>query len=177
MCRTYNGFDINGLGYKKDGRGNICPVTIILPELAMIAVKETNSDCGLGDEATIRRFFEILEQKIDEGIEMLEFRYRHICSQSADSAKEMWKNNTMAGYIPEEGIESAIKSGTLALGFLDIATTLRILIGVDHTDEKGMELAKRILKLYSEKCAARKEEVKLNHSVYATPKHRWGLVR
>ena len=37
MCRTANGMDINGLGQLKDGRGNICPVTIILPTLAMKA--------------------------------------------------------------------------------------------------------------------------------------------
>jgi hypothetical protein len=36
-CRTANGWDVNGLGQKKDGRGNICPVTIILPTLAMEA--------------------------------------------------------------------------------------------------------------------------------------------
>ena len=30
-CRTANGWDINGFGQLKDGRGNICPVTIILP--------------------------------------------------------------------------------------------------------------------------------------------------
>ena len=36
-CRTANGWDINGLGQLKDGRGNICPVTIILPTLAMQA--------------------------------------------------------------------------------------------------------------------------------------------
>ena len=35
MCRTANGWDINGFGQRKDGRGNICPVTIILPTLAM----------------------------------------------------------------------------------------------------------------------------------------------
>ena len=40
MCRTANGMDINGLGQLKDGRGNICPVTIILPTLAMES-KET----------------------------------------------------------------------------------------------------------------------------------------
>ena len=34
-CRTANGWDINGLGQQKDGRGNICPVTIIMPTLAM----------------------------------------------------------------------------------------------------------------------------------------------
>ena len=26
-CRTANGWDVNGLGQQKDGRGNICPVT------------------------------------------------------------------------------------------------------------------------------------------------------
>ena len=40
-CRTANGWDINcddpKLGQLKDGRGNICPVTIILPTLAMQA--------------------------------------------------------------------------------------------------------------------------------------------
>ena len=36
-CRTANGYDINGFGQLKDGRGNICPVTIILPTIAMEA--------------------------------------------------------------------------------------------------------------------------------------------
>ena len=36
-CRTANGYDINGFGQLKDGRGNICPVTIIMPTLAMEA--------------------------------------------------------------------------------------------------------------------------------------------
>ena len=35
MCRTANGWDVNGLGQQKDGRGNICPVTIIMPTIAM----------------------------------------------------------------------------------------------------------------------------------------------
>ena len=43
-CRTANGFDINadpGVNPQtKDGRGNICPTTIILPTLAMEAKKE-----------------------------------------------------------------------------------------------------------------------------------------
>ena len=41
-CRTANGWDINGLGQLKDGRGNICPVTIIMPTLAMMAKEEYN---------------------------------------------------------------------------------------------------------------------------------------
>ena len=42
MCRTANGLDINGLGQLKDGRGNICPVTIIMPTLAMEALDRAN---------------------------------------------------------------------------------------------------------------------------------------
>ena len=36
-CRTANGWDVNGFGQLKDGRGNIAPTTIILPTVAMEA--------------------------------------------------------------------------------------------------------------------------------------------
>ena len=43
-CRTSNGKDINGFGQLKDGRGNICPVTIIMPTLAMQAKEEVDKE-------------------------------------------------------------------------------------------------------------------------------------
>lgn len=75
----------------------------------------------------------------------------------------------MAGYVPEEGIRSALKHGTLAIGQLGLAETLQILIGTDHTTEKGMELAKQIESLFKTKCAEFKEKYKLNFGVYFTP--------
>ena len=81
----------------------------------------------------------------------------------------MWENNTMAGYIPEEGIRSALKHGTLALGQLGLAETLQILIGKDHTTNEGMELAKEIEGLFKEKISGYKEQYKLNFGVYYTP--------
>ena len=41
----------------------------------------------------------------------------------------MYENGLMAGYVPEEGIRSALKHGTLAIGQLGLAETLQILIG------------------------------------------------
>ena len=161
-CRTANGYDINGLGQRKDGRGNICPVTIIMPTLAMMA-KEQNGENILED------FIHLLAQKIDEAKDMLIERFDYICSQDASSAKFMYENNVMAGYVPEEGIRSALKHGTLALGQLGLAETLQILIGEDHTTEKGMELAKRIEQLFKDRCAEFKNEYKLNFGVYFTP--------
>ena len=100
---------------------------------------------------------------------MLLERFEWICSQSPDSAKFMYENNLMAGYIPEEGIRSALKHGTLAVGQIGLAETLQLLIGCDHTTEKGMKLAKQIEQLFKDKCAQFKEQYKLNFGVYYTP--------
>lgn len=170
-CRTANGWDINGLGQMKDGRGNICPVTIIMPTLAMMAKEAAkNSDFQLTPEtARIRSFMTLLDMKINEAKDMLIERFEYICSQSPESAKFMYENGLMAGYVPEEGIRSALKHGTLALGQLGLAETLQILIGKDHTTPEGMKLAKRIEELFKTRCADFKEQYKLNFGVYFTP--------
>ena len=173
MCRTANGFDINGFGQLKDGRGNICPVTIIMPTLAMEA-KEKVLNTEISDSESLqeiveKEFFKLLTKKLDEAKDMLIERFEWICSQSPASAKFMWENNTMAGYVPEEGIRSALKHGTLALGQLGLAETLQVLIGKDHTTDEGMELAKKIEGLFSEKIKGYKEKYKLNFGVYFTP--------
>ena len=156
MCRTANGWDVNGMGQKKDGRGNICPVTIIMPTLAMEVKTDMVSKYGIEvtqeDEShLVDRFIGYLDTKIHEAKDMLLERFEWICSQSPDSAKFMYENEVMAGYIPEEGIRSALKHGTLAIGQIGLAETLQILIGCDHTTEKGMELAKRIEKLFKDR--------------------------
>lgn len=160
-CRTVNGADINaepGVNPQtKDGRGNLAPVTIIMPTLAMEA------------EGNVEKFFEILDQKIHEAKEMLLERYEFMCAQSPDSAKFMYENGTMSGYKPEEGIRSALKHGTLVIGQLGLAETLQILIGKDHTTKEGMELAKRIEQLFKDRCAEFKKAEHLNFGVYYTP--------
>lgn len=164
-CRTANGWDINGLGQLKDGRGNICPVTIIMPTVAMMAKEQADKN----NTNIIEEFMSLLDVKIHEAKDMLIERFEWICSQDPSSAKFMYENNVMAGYIPEEGIRSALKHGTLALGQLGLAETLQILIGKNHLTDDGMELAKRIEGLFKQRCAEFKEEYKLNFGVYYTP--------
>ena len=116
-----------------------------------------------------QKFMLLLNQKIDEAKDMLIERFEWICSQDPKSAKFMYENGLVAGYVPEEGIRSALKHGTLAIGQLGLAETLQILIGKNHTTPEGMELAKRIEQLFKEKCAEFKEKYKLNFGVYFTP--------
>lgn len=155
-CRTANGFDINGLKQQKDGRGNICPVTIIMPTIAM----EANGD--------VETFMKLLDIKIEEAKDMLLERFEYICAQPADSAKFMYENGLMAGY-DGISIRSALQHGTLSLGQIGLAETLQILIGCDHTEPEGMKLAKRIEQLFKDRCAEYKEKYRLNFGVYYTP--------
>lgn len=120
-------------------------------------------------DKNVEKFMSLLDSKIHEAKDMLLERFEWICSQNPDSAKFMYENGLMAGYVPEEGIRSALKHGTLAIGQLGLAETLQILIGCDHTNEKGMELAKRIEQLFKDRCAEFKNEYKLNFGVYFTP--------
>ena len=165
-CRTANGYDINGFGQLKDGRGNIAPVTIIMPTLAMEAKEGLEN---YTKEEHIKKFLKLLDKKIGEAKDMLIERFNWIAKQNPASAKFMWENGTMKGYIPEEGPVSALRHGTLALGQLGLAETLQILIGKDHTDPEGMELAKKIEGLFSKRCKEYKEKYKLNFGVYYTP--------
>lgn len=157
MCRTYNGYDINGFGQLKDGRGNICPVTIILPTLAM----ESGRD--------VEKFMELLDKKLFEAKDMLIERFEYICSQNPASAKFMYENGVMAGYVPEEGIRSALKHGTLAIGQVGLAETLELLIGENQCHPNGMALAKRIESHIRQRCDEFKKQYKLNFGNYYTP--------
>lgn len=157
MCRTYNGYDINGFGQLKDGRGNICPVTIILPTLAMES------------ERDVEKFMELLDKKLFEAKDMLIERFEYICSQNPASAKFMYENGVMAGYVPEEGIRSALKHGTLAIGQIGLAETLELLIGKNQRHPEGMALAKRIESHIRQRCDEFKKQYKLNFGNYFTP--------
>ena len=177
-CRTYNGSDINAEPgtnpQTKDGRGNICPVTIVMPTLAMKAKKyyeEKLAQAGSGDtlKSLETDFMELLDKKIYEAKDMLLERYKWIISQSPESAKFMYENNIMLGYDGKT-VESAMKHGTLVIGQIGLAETLQILIGTDHTTPEGMELAKRIEQLFKDRCAQFKKELHLNIGVYYTPR-------
>ena len=141
----------------KDGRGNIAPATIILPTIAMEAKKKAKDN----PEYVVDYFMDLLESAIEDCRDELIERFNWICAQSPASAKFMYENNTFYSYgddLEVEGLRGAIKHGTLAIGQIGLAETLQILIGCDHTTEKGMRLAKEIEQLFKDKCKEYKEE-------------------
>lgn len=176
-CRTVNGADINAEPgtnpQMKDGRGNLCPVTIILPTLAMMAKDAveagTHGDADGDSKSLWEIFMAILDQKIHEAKDQLLERYEYICKQDPRSAQFMYENHTMLGYKPEEGIRSALRHGTLTIGQLGLAETLEILLGTNQCHPEGMEAAKKIEQLFKDRCAEFKQQYHLNFGVYYTP--------
>lgn len=173
-CRTFSAVDINAPdeahSHMKDGRGNIAPATIILPTLAMEAKKKAQHDQK--DDYVVDYFMDILEKAISDCKDELIERFNWICAQNKNSAKFMYENNTFYSYNNEletEGLRGALKHGTLAIGQLGLAEALQILIGCDHTEERGLCLAKKIEELFANKCAEYKEHYKLNFGAYFTP--------
>ena len=189
-CRTYNGYDVNfdekyfeqllneiistgklpknylHSAMQKDGRGNITPSTVIMPTYAMKARLMWDKDKSID---IVEEFMKMLDKAIDDTKDFLIERFEHICSQKPSSARFMYENDIMKGYIRNQGIRSALKHGTLAVGQLGLAETLQILIGKNHLTEEGMALAERIEQLFKAKCDKFKEEYKLNFGVYFTP--------
>lgn len=174
MCRTYTSKDVSwqddwtselkktlensnyqpvtfASSHMKDGRGNVCPATIILPTLAMEAKKKAEKEQR--PEYIVDYFMDILEKAISDCKDELLERFNWICAQPAASAKFMYENNTFFGYKPEEGVRSALRHGSLAIGQLGLAECLQILVGCNHTKEKGMKVAKQIEQLFKDKCA------------------------
>ena len=186
-CRTWNGYDINFeddyrenvrsvllgnklpswtqiSGMQKDGRGNVCPVTLILPTLAMEVKKNHPASAALVED-----FLTYLDKKIHEAKNMLLERFEYMCQQSPKSASFMYDNHLFVGYKPEKGIQSALRHGTLVIGQLGLAECLQILVGCDHTDPKGMAVAHRIEALFRDRCNEFKNFYRLNFGVYYTP--------
>lgn len=190
-CRTYNAYDVNSdrnfwfklflyitengklprwkmwSANQKDGRGNICPVTVIMPTIAM-ETKLFGEEKNLSETELRKEFLKRLEKKIDEAHDMLIERYKIICSQPESAARLMWDNNTMYGY-DGENVQSAVKHGTLAIGQIGLAETLRLIVGHDHTDPEAMKFARKIEELFNSKCAEFKKTDHLNFGVYYTP--------
>ena len=162
---------MNGFGQMKDGRGNIAPVTIILPTIAMESVELadnfTEEYQNEHPNLEVEFFLQRLDEAIHDAKDILIERYQYICSQSPDSAKFMYENGTMRGYVPEEGIRSALKHGTLAIGQIGLAETLQILIGCNQLNPKGLELGQKIEKLLLENFDKQTLMSKLGNEYYS----------
>ena len=160
-CRTRTIANVNGPEVSA-GRGNIAPITINLPRLALKAGKnniegfynELNSILNLCKEQLLHRFAVACELKVKD-LPFLMGQKLYLGSENLDK---------------EDSIKEAIKNGTLGIGFIGLAETLTALVGSHHGETKeARDLGYEIISHIREFCDKSTEECGLNFACYATP--------
>ena len=143
-------------------RGNISPVTINLPRIALKVeknnvkefYKELDSILDLSTRQLLHRFETIAELKVKD----LPF----LMGQKLYMGSENLKN--------EDTIREAIKNGTLGIGFIGLAETLKALTGCHHGEsEESYKLGLEIITHIRKYCDEMSDKYDLNFVCYATP--------
>lgn len=166
-CRTLVGYDRNGLGYIRQGRGNNVPNTIILPKLGI----EFGICLGERDEPDIEGFWRAFEETLKLCEKGLLERFEIMIKQSPKAAPYMYQNNTIQDAREcKENVYNALKHNTLAIGYIGIAEMCQALFGKNHVhDKKVHEFALSVVKRINEFATEASERNDLNFSCYATP--------
>lgn len=167
MCRTLVGYDINGLGYIRQGRGNNVPNTIILPKLGI----EYGVCLGKREKPDIEGFWKAFEDTLHLCEKGLLERFEIMVRQSPNAAPFMYQNNTIQDAEKcKENVFNALKHNTLAIGYIGIAEMCQALFGENHVhNEEAHKFAVSVVKRINEYAKEATARNNLNFSCYATP--------
>ncbi len=143
------------------GRGNLSFTSVNLPRLAIKA------------DHDLDKFFESLDNMMNLAIDQLMDRFRIQAQKKVRNfpflmGQGIWLDSEGLG--PDDCIGEVLKHGTLSVGFIGLAETLKALIGEHHGEserarELGLEIIGRMRKRLDEESKA----TGLNFSLLATP--------
>ena len=151
------------------GRGNLSFTSINLPRIGIkhgIALGERN-------KADMKGFYEELDETIELVKNQLLQRFECQCSKSRSNFKFLlgsgvWINSEKMDNTTK--LRTVLKHGTLSIGFIGLAETLKALIGEHHGEsDEAQKLGLEIVKHMREKCDSYCKEYNLNFTCLATP--------
>ena len=151
------------------GRGNLSFTSINLPRIGI----KHGIALGERDKADMKGFYEELDEKMDLVKNQLLQRFECQCSKSVRNFKfllgsHVWLNSEKLDYGSK--IRTVLKHGTLSIGFIGLAETLKALIGKHHGEsDEAQKLGLEIIKHMREKCDSYCKEYNLNFTCLATP--------
>lgn len=166
-CRTLTGYDRNGLGYIRVGRGNNTPITIILPKLGI----EFGTCLGNRSEPDLDGFWTTFEETLQLVEKAHLDRFKIMMQQSPQAAPFMYENGTIADADKcADNVYEALKHNTFAFGFVGIAEMCVALFGENHVhNQTAYDFAYKVVKRINSFAVEFSERNDLNGSCYATP--------
>ena len=166
-CRTAIGYDRHSKTYKRVGRGNLVPNTMILPKLGI----EYGICRGERTEPDLDGFWSAFEDLLMLCEQGLLERFDIMVNQPPEAAPFMYQNGTMmdAQKCRMSNYE-ALKHGTLAMGYIGIAEMCTALFGKNHAEDPEVhKFALSVVQRINEYAKDASERHDLNFSCYATP--------
>ena len=151
------------------GRGNLSFTSINLPRLGI----KHGIALGERDKADMKAFYKELDETMDLVKGQLLQRFECQCSKSRANFKFLlgsgvWLNSEKMDSTTK--LRTVLKHGTLSIGFIGLAETLKALIGEHHGEsEKAQKLGLEIISHMRKKCDEYTEEYNLNFTCLATP--------
>ena len=151
------------------GRGNLSFTSINLPRLGI----KHGIALGERDKADMKAFYKELDEIMDLVKGQLLQRFECQCSKSRANFKfllgsHVWLNSEKLEQNSK--LRTVLKHGTLSIGFIGLAETLKALIGEHHGESaKAQKLGIEIVKHMREKCDEYCKEYNLNFTCLATP--------
>ena len=150
--------DENG-EYKFEGRFNQGVVSINLPQCGILAK---------GDE---KKFWEILEERLQLCFDALMCRHNALLGTVSDVSPVHWQYGAIARLDKGEKIDKFLFGGysSISLGYIGLYEVTKLVKGVSHTDPKGTEFALKVMNTLREHCEKWKKETNIGFALYGTP--------
>lgn len=143
------------------GRGNLSFTSVNLPRL------------GIEAHGDITSFFSRLDDRINLVFRQLLHRFKVQCSKKVRNypflmGQGVWIDS--AGLDMDDSVSEVLKHGTLTLGFIGLAETLKALTGKHHGESaEAQELGLKIVEHMRKRCDEEAMLTGLNFSLIATP--------
>jgi len=169
-CRTRVMADVTDLDNQTTGgRGNLSFTSINLPRIGIkhgICLQER-------EKADMKGFYEELGEIMDLVKDQLLERFEIQCSKHTYNfpfliEQGLWTNGDKL--LPTDRLRRILKHGTLTIGFIGLAETLKALTGSHHGEsEESQKLGLEIVKFMRNRCDDYCKEHNLNITLIATP--------
>lgn len=143
------------------GRGNLSFTSINLPRLAIEA------------KGDINKFYKSLDDMIDLVIRQLLHRFKIQCAKIGKNypflmGQNIWLDSDNIGEY--DTVSEVLRHGTLTVGFIGLAETLKALIGKHHGESaEAQKLGLAIIGHMRKRMDEEAQKTKLNFSLIATP--------
>ncbi len=159
-CRSFLTPYVDENGNRKYyGRFNQGVVTLNLVDVACSSKRDE------------RKFWEILDERLDLCYRALMCRHNRLKGTPSDVAPILWQHGALARLKKGETIDKLLFGGysTISLGYAGLYECVYYMKGKSHTDPEAMPFALELMQHLNDACAAWKAKENIDFSLYGTP--------